>query len=186
MHILYLPSIGYFQHLLKEKECILHLNDQYSRQTHRNRTEIVGPNGKMILTIPTQKLEPLERKYENIKVSYSEPWLKQHWKSFESAYRRSVYFEYYEDKLRPMYSNPSYEFLWEFNTELIKIVFSMLKLNHEIILDREEEIDKSITYNLLHNTEYQQVFSNKLNFEPNLSIIDLIFNLGPQAKSLLI
>lgn len=185
MHILYLPSIGYFQHLLKEKECILHLNDQYSRQTYRNRTEIVGPNGRMSLTIPTQKLDPKDRAFENIKVSYAEPWLKQHWKSFESAYRRSAYFEYYEDKLKPMYNSPKHEYLWEFNTDLIQIVLSMLKLTSEIKINREEAIEKNINYQLLYPTSYQQVFSNKLAFESNLSVIDLIFNLGPQAKSLL-
>lgn len=181
MQIHYLPNIAYFQALFKEDELVLHLNDTYSRRTYRNRTEITGPNGKMILTIPTVKLDSFEREYRNIKLSYSELWLKQHWKSFESAYRRSIYFEYYEDKFRPMYDSPKYEYLWEFNYELMKIIHSVLKTNKQLVLNETELCPKESKYKLSYKKEYQQVFSNKYAFEPNLSVLDLIFNTGPQA-----
>jgi hypothetical protein len=185
MHINYLPNIAYFQELLNNKEFVFHLNDIYHRQTYRNRTEIVGPNGKMVLSIPTLKLEPGERNFENIRISYSESWLKQHWKSFESAYRRSVYFEYYEDKFKELYKKPSFEYLWEFNFELIKSVLSVLKIQDALILNRESKIEDK-TYNSLYfSKQYTQVFSSKIAFEENLSIIDLIFNTGPNAKQYL-
>ncbi len=181
MQIHYLPNIAYFQELLSSNEIILHLNDDYSRRTFRNRTEIVGPNGKLILTIPTNKLDPENRKFENIRLSYSELWLKQHWKSFESAYRRSIYFEYYEDKFKYLYEKPSFEYLWEFNFELIKIIIGILKVNKPIILNKIDKAPKIDTYNVKYNKEYQQVFSNKIEFIPNLSVLDLIFNVGPQS-----
>ncbi len=181
MQIHYLPNIAYFQTLFKNEELVLHLNDTYSRRTFRNRTEIMGPNGKMIMTIPTVKLDSFEREYKNIRISYSESWLKQHWKSFESAYRRSIYFEYYEDKFRPMYDNPRFEYLWEFNFELMKIIVSTLKSNKNLVLNELEECPKESSYKLSFNKEYTQVFSNKYPFVPNLSVIDLIFNTGPQA-----
>ena len=185
MQIHYLPNIAYFQELAQNSEFTFHLNDKYSRRTYRNRTEIVGPNGRQLLTIPTLKLDPNDRDYEKIKLSYSESWLKQHWKSFESAYRRSVYFEYYEDKFKGLYETPKFEYLWEFNFELIKICINALKLNQEICLDRVEVAPIITKYELKKKLEYQQVFSNKLAFESNLSIIDLIFNLGPQANKYL-
>ena len=181
MQIHYLPNIAYFQELLSKDEYTLHLNDIYSRRTYRNRAEIMGPNGKLVLTIPTIKLEPNEREFENIKLSYSESWLKQHWKSFESAYRRSIYFEYYEDKFKSVYEAPKYEYLWEFNYELIKIIAVVLKLQKPIVLERDEESPKDSYYTLKFCKEYQQVFSNKHEFVPNLSILDLIFNTGPQS-----
>lgn len=185
MQIHYLPNIAYFQELVQSSEFTFHLNDKYSRRTNRNRTEIVGPNGRQLLTIPTLKLDPNKRNYDNIRLSYSESWLKQHWKSFESAYRRSVYFEYYEDKFKGMYEAPKFEYLWEFNFELIKICLNALKLNGEITLNRELPAPVVNSYTLKKHIDYQQVFSNKLAFEPNLSIIDLIFNLGPQANKYL-
>lgn len=181
MQIHYLPNIAYFQNLYKDEQLLLHLNDTYSRRTFRNRAEIMGPNGKMLLTIPSVKLDSFEREYKNIRISYSESWLKQHWKSFESAYRRSIYFEYYEDKFRVMYDKPRFEYLWEFNYELMKIVVSTLKSGKSIVLNEIDDCPKENSYNLILNKEYQQVFSNKYSFEPNLSILDLIFNTGPQA-----
>lgn len=185
MQIHYLPNISYFQELLSSDELILHLNDNYSRRTYRNRTEIVGPNGKLILTIPTLKLDPQNRKFDNIKLSYAESWLKQHWRSFESCYRRSIYFEYYEDKFKQIYEKPNFEYLWEFNYELIKIVLGVLKVNRPLLLDKTAEAPINEKYNLKFLKEYQQVFTNKVPFEPNLSILDLIFNTGPQAINFL-
>lgn len=181
MQIHYLPNIAYFQELLSSEELILHLNDHYSRRTFRNRTEIVGPNGKQILTIPTLKLDPTNRNFENIKLSYAESWLKQHWKSFESSYRRSIYFEYYEDKFKHLYEKPSFEHLWEFNYELIKIILGILKVNKPLILNKIDDAPKEDKYTLKFAKPYQQVFSNKIEFEPNLSVLDLIFNVGPQS-----
>lgn len=186
MHLFYLPNIAYFQELISNPSIEFHLNDQYHRQSYRNRTEIVGPNGKMILSIPTQKLDPGHRKFENIRISYSEPWLKQHWKSFESAYRRSAYFEFYEDKLSSMYQKPSFEYLWQFNFELIKRLLKVLKIEKEIILNNEQEIEYESYKQLNFKREYNQVFNNKMPFIENLSIIDVLFNMGPNAKEYII
>ncbi len=182
MHINYLPNIAYFQYLLSdEKSLVLHLKDNYSRQTYRNRTEIAGPNGKLVLSIPTQKLDKNNREYKNIKISYSENWQKQHWKSMESAYRRSPYFEFYEDKFKRYYFNQDIEFLWEYNFELISLIISILRLNLELKIDKENKIEQENNYPLLKTVSYQQVFSNKYSFIENLSVIDLIFNKGPQS-----
>ncbi len=186
MKLYYLPNIAYFQELLTLDIVSFHINEFYHRQTYRNRTEIVGPNGKMVLSIPTQKLEKDQRAYNNIKVSYAEPWLKQHWKSLESAYRRSAYFEYYEDKFKGFYENPRFEHLWEFNFELTKTILQVLKIDKEIILDTETLHEDSYTKQLKINDKYFQVFSNKMPFIENLSIVDLLFNTGPNAKKFLL
>lgn len=185
MHINYLPSIGYFQSLLSNSNVKLHLSDNYHRKSLRNRTYILGANGKLLLSIPTIKLDNNNRLYENIEISYSENWQKQHWKSIESAYRRSPYFEFYEDYFSKFYNNQDFKYLWEFNYELILLIVRILKLEVQFELVKNEIITNNNDYQLLKKCEYQQVFANKLAFEENLSIIDLIFNKGPQSKTYL-
>lgn len=182
MHINYLPSIGYFQQLLSNDNNVLHLSDVYLRKSLRNRTYILGANGKLILSIPTTKLGDENRLFKNIELSYAENWQKQHWKSIESAYRRSPYFEFYEDHFLKFYKEQNHKFLWELNYELILLIIKLLKINKEIKLETAETINSLNEYNLIKPCQYQQVFVNKIPFVENLSIIDLIFNKGPQSS----
>lgn len=181
MHINYLPSIGYFQQMLANDNVILHLADNYIRKSLRNRTYILGANGKLILSIPTTKLGDESRLFENIELSYAENWQKQHWKSIESAYRRSPYFEFYEDYFVGLYKEQKHKYLWEFNHELILLILKLLKVNKTVLLEKEQVINRANEYNLIKSCEYQQVFVNKIPFVENLSIIDLIFNKGPHC-----
>ncbi len=181
MHINYLPSIGYFQKMLANDNVVLHLADNYIRKSLRNRTYILGANGKLILSIPTTKLGDESRLFENIELSYAENWQKQHWKSIESAYRRSPYFEFYEDYFMEFYNKQEYKYLWELNYELILLIIKLLKIDKSVLLEKEELIKSNNEYNLIKACQYQQVFVNKLPFVENLSIIDLIFNKGPQS-----
>ncbi len=186
MQIYYLPNIAYFTEFLKQEELILHVNDRYSRRSPRNRTEIVGANGKQVLSIPTQKLNLEDRNYNKVILSYAESWLKQHWRSFEASYRRSAYFEYYEDKLYPFFEKPNAEYLWEFNVELMKVILTILKIDKPLIVNLIDEAPIYQANPSFITKPYQQVFSNKQDFVPNLSILDLIFNVGPQSKSFLL
>lgn len=181
MHINYLPSIGYFQQMLANDNATLHLVDRYIRKSSRNRTYILGANGKLILSIPTTKLGDDSRMFDHIELSYAENWQKQHWKSIQSAYRRSPYFEFYEDYFLKFYSEKGHKYLWEFNYELIALIIKLLKIDKTVILNKEDTFNNPNKYNLIKPCEYQQVFVNKLPFVENLSIIDLIFNKGPQS-----
>lgn len=182
MHINYLPSIGYFQKMLTESNVKLYLSDNYQRKSLRNRTFILGANGKLLLSIPTTKLDNSNRAYQQIEISYAENWQKQHWKSIESAYRRSPYFEFYEDYFYKFYKEQDYKFLWEYNYQLILLIIKLLKIDVMPNLETIETISSINEYNLIKPCIYQQVFANKLAFEENLSVIDLIFNKGPQSK----
>lgn len=167
--------------MLSDDNIVLHLADNYVRKSLRNRTYILGANGKLILSIPTTKLGEESRLFRNIELSYAENWQKQHWKSIESAYRRSPYFEFYEDYFLKLYKEQKHKYLWEFNHELILLIIKLLKIDKEIHLESEEIITSQNVYNLIKPCQYQQVFVNKVPFVENLSIIDLIFNKGPQS-----
>lgn len=184
MHLNYLPSIGYFQKLLLSPTPQLQLNDFYHRQTFRNRCEIATANGKLTLSIPTLQLDKT-RKYSEVRLSYAENWQKQHWKSMESAYRRSAYFEYYEEHLRPFYVDQSWDLLYEYNFALTKVLIQLLKTGQELVLNEDIPIVGENEYPLLQPINYYQVFADRHCFVENLSIVDLLFNRGPQAKMFL-
>ncbi len=176
----YLAPIDFYFSLLNQPSVEFGLNEKYDRRTMRNRANLVGPNGQILLVIPTEKLIPNERYYKNIKIAYAEPWQKKHWKSIESAYRRSPFFEYYESHFQKFYSGNKFEYLWELNFALMNVTCQLMKMPIELKLSSlEGEIEIGIQN--LNFPIYKQVFDEKVNFIPNLSILDLLFNKGPDA-----
>ena len=185
----YFPSIQYIMALMKAKEARFTLESNYQKQTYRNRCSIYGANGKLNLTIPIQhKKDQTHQKDKEVKILWEENWQNQHWKSITTAYRSSPFFEFYEDELKEHFIKKS-EGLMEYNLNLIEGVLSLLEI--EIPFNFKE------SYSPLSTTEeswinakiqpqirfpvYQQVFADKHGFIPYLSILDLIFNQGPQS-----
>lgn len=128
---------------------------------------------------------------KEIEISYDAPWQKLHWKSITSAYRSSAYFEYYEDLFFPLYQKKE-KFLVDFNVKLQKIVFNCLQTEDNSILstsyqNKTEKMDlRNDCFELQEHEKYQQVFEASCAFTPNLSIIDLLFNLGPESADYLL
>ena len=121
--IVYIGNIEYYSLLHNAKEIVLDKHENYIKQSYRNRTEIYGGFGKHSLTIPVQK-HPNHTPIFNINVFNQENWLKQHWKSIETVYRSSPYFEYYEDELAPLFLNKKtnlIEFSLELQNKIIEI-----------------------------------------------------------------
>jgi hypothetical protein len=132
---------------------------------------------------------------KDVKISYDFKWQRLHWLSLQACYRNSAYFEYYEDEMAPFYEKKC-NFLLDYNLELLNWIFKQLKQNP--IYTLSSEFDKEYTNDLDYRTQlnnkkylselpakkYFQVFSDRNDFLPHLSIVDLLFNQGPQAKSL--
>ena len=151
---------------------------------------IFGPNGKQMLTVPVTKPMGNRTKTKDVRISYELPWQQNHWRSFETAYNKSPFFLYYQDYLVPFYENRT-PFLLDFNQSLLETLFLAIRLDRNIgftetyekkpldVDDKRLELaTKSL---LLEQPEYIQVFSSKYGFIPNLSILDLLFNLGPET-----
>ena len=190
----YLPPIEYFTSIINSKEVIIEKKESYKKQTYRNRCEVYSSNGKLDLSIPIIKINGHNTRTEDIRISYKYNWQKKHWRAIESAYNSSPFFLYYKDDLRKFFTE-KYESLIDFNFDLLMVLFEMLeikpkiKFSNEFIKSYDENsIDKRNIISPKNNNNssenfpaYTQVFDTKLGFIPNLSIIDLIFNEGPNA-----
>ena len=170
------------------------VHQNYIKQTYRNRTFIHSANGLQILTVPVKhskiKFSMLEAKIDN-----SIAWQKNHWRSIESAYSSSPFFEFYKDSLEKIYIK-EYIYLTKFNFDLIKLILKWTdiemkselskdyKIGYENSLDLRKNMENK-KYSCSENLKYRQVFSDKNGFLNDLSIIDLIFNEGPNSISYL-
>ena len=183
----YLPSINYFLRVIHADKIVLEKHEHFIKQTYRNRCEIVTSNGKLSLSIPLIKQADKEIISEK-KISYSENWQKQHWRAITSAYKNSPYFEFFEDEFKPFYEN-EFEFLFEYNTQLLQTILHILRLKKQIDFTSQFEftpINKLDCRSLseINNAEtptlkpYYQVFADKFGFMPNVSCLDALFNIG--------
>lgn len=189
----YLPPIVYFKQLLIAENYLLDVNEYFVKQTYRNRCTIFGADGKLDLVVPIHKRNSKQMMKE-VKISNDENWQKNHWKSLEAAYRSSPYFEYYEDAFYPFYNKKEFTFLVDFNLALMNTICPLLKISNTLILSeqyiepsneindfRTEISPKNKSLEKLEQPPYIQVFSDKLDFQKNLSVVDLLFNEGPNA-----
>ena len=182
----YFGPISYYAILLQHPNCRIELNEHFIKQSIRNRCDIYGANGKLRLSIPKERKGSSKTIIRNLKISYRNNWQKQHWNAIESAYNSSPFFEYYKDELKPFFEEKE-EYLVKFNSKLQNTILRMLH-QENIIKNTTEYLHKGDFFDLrnyrwkLKNQEkYDQVFMEKQGFIPNLSVLDLLFNLGPES-----
>lgn len=191
----YTGSVTLWGHMAQAKTIYLEQHDNYQKQTQRNRMYIHGANGRLMLSIPVMHLgKPGFQKYNNVEIDNRFPWQSQHWKSLQSAYRSSPYFEFYEDQLYFLYHN-SFTNLYSFNTAYFNVLRELLGCLNKVILTKSFEINpKQPDLRELQNHKkkskiaglrYTQVFTEKNGFIPDLSVLDLLFNYGPESIGLL-
>jgi len=195
----YLAPIQYYTKILMYNDVIIEAYENFVKQSYRTRCVIYGANGELSLSIPITKNNP-KVLTKDIRIDYSTNWRKMHLKSIESAYRSSPFFEFYIDDFIPFYKK-EFKFLLDFNTEIQSTVLEHLEIEKNInytaeyrfakdlinIKDYRENITpkKNISDPDFVYPQYNQVFSEKHGFKQNLSIIDFLFNEGPNAIELL-
>ena len=189
----YLPNIHYCSWIIAQKQPYFVRDTHFQKQTYRNRTEIYGANGKLKLTLPiVHNKSKSHQKEEEVQIAKTTAWQKQHWKSICSAYRSSPYFEYYEADLISFYKE-EVTHLMQFNLDLLNKIMEMIEfsMSYKIVEWRKDihrrmddlvNAKKSVQINF---EPYRQVFEEKNGFISNLSIIDLLFNLGPDTLNYL-
>ena len=174
----YLPPIEYFAYIVNAEEVFIELFETYPKQTYRNRCKIYTANGVLSLSIPVKNVSGNSTITKDIQISSLDNWQKNHWRAIESAYSASPYFMYFKDELEGFYTQ-SFESLVQFNTELLKQIFDFISFSTEISFTDDYAIES------FKCPKYYQVFDEKFGFQPNLSIIDLLFSEGPNTLSFL-
>jgi hypothetical protein len=182
----YLAPVKYYAILLQAKNCSIEHHEHFIKQSIRNRCEIYGANGELRLTIPKERKGSSKTIISEIKISYKDDWQKLHWNAIKSAYNSSPFFEYYSNELEVFYQEKESNLII-FNNKLQEVILDLL----------QEENNSTPTVEYLHSgnftdlrnndfkvanpEKYNQVFMEKHGFIPNLSILDLLFNLGPES-----
>lgn len=195
IHPTYFPNIAHFVAISQAETITFEMADNFQKQTYRNRTYIYGANGKLLLNIPVIHTQKDRQKYVDVLTFNEENWQRNHWKSLESAYKTSPFFEFYEDDLKPLFETPVTNLL-DFNLTCIQTIADCLQL--EIDYTKTTTFDKQpaayADFRYLTKAKgekapnfepYTQVFDDKHGYINNLSILDLLFNEGPNALNYL-
>ena len=193
----YLAPVQYYTKLLHNNGGTAYVEafENYAKQTYRNRCMIADANGPLALTIPTEKTAEGKCLMRDIRISDHGNWRHQHWNALEAAYRHTPFFLYYEDDFRPFFEK-KIAFLYDFNMQLTELVCSLIGLDVTLrptdtyrqnpvgMADSQTLITPKSSWEAdgeFRPTEYYQVFKEKHGFIPNLSIADLLFNMGPES-----
>jgi len=190
----YLAPIEYYVVLANSERILLEQHEYYQKQSYRNRCRIATANGIMDLSIPVDSAG--KTPIRDLRISDHNNWQTHHWRSIETAYNSSPFFEYYADDFRPFFEK-KWLFLWDFNLALLNKTLELLDIETKIelteqykpetcdnFLDLRAAIHPKKEISLLLKP-YYQVFETKFGFMPNMSIIDLLFNMANEAQLIL-
>lgn len=189
----YLPPVDYFTKITQFKPYLwIEQHEHFPKQTYRNRANIYSPDGLLTLVVPVVKGSKVHTPIKDVKISYDFRWQRLHWMSLQACYRRSAYFEYYEDDFALFYEQKTMH-LFDYNQKQLELILRLLKIKTPLhYTETYEAVYPESVTDLRHafsakkeiTTEqkpYFQVFEERKGFLKNLSIVDLLFNQGPQA-----
>lgn len=190
IHPTYFPSISHFVAMSQADSVTFEMDDNFQKQTNRNRMHIYSPNGIQLLNIPIKHTKEAHQKTKEVKLETAFDWQKQHFKSLEAAYRTSPFFEYFEDVITPIFTK-KHTFLMDLNLETMSVVAKCLGMpfDYKETTEYFHEVPEMNDLRKLANGKkdtsvfepYTQVFGDKHGFLNNLSILDLLFNEGRYA-----
>lgn len=197
IHPTYFPNILFFSQILNQDKILFEVNDNYIKQSLRNRTSIYHANGILNLSIPVKYSSKKKQIFKEIEICNETDWQKKHLKSIKFAYRSSPYFEFYENQFEKIFTKKE-KFLIDINLKSIELLFELIdrKLkynftekynqNYTGYVDSREISNFNFSDKSLSFKKYSQVFETKYGFKENLSMLDLLFNYGPNYYNFLI
>lgn len=195
----YFAPIAWYVPMARGGEVYIEQHDNFVKQTWRNRCVIAGPNGRQVLTVPVEKNPKGKTPMRDVRISDHGNWRHLHWNALESSYGKSPFFEYYADDIRPFFER-RWEYLLDYNEEIRQKVCELLQIDAKVSYSSQFFAPETLPEEVLDLrplaepslleaqpcTPYYQVFAQRQGFIPNLSILDLLFNLGPEGLVYLI
>ena len=200
----YLGPVQYYSKIISYPRIFIERFETYHKQSYRNRCIIYAANGPLVLSIPVFEGPRAKASMRELQLTYDHNWQQLHWRSIFSAYKNSPYFEYYADDLAPYYHEKRWQYLIDFNSGIQEVVLKAINSKPEIKYTESyvksgetAEGTDDFRYSIhpkLHKqridndflaAHYHQVFNDRTEFTPNLSILDLLFNEGPQTLTVL-
>lgn len=188
----YFPPVSYVVALLQSNSIVVEQYETFPKQTYRNRTVIATANGLLSLTVPVVRTNGNHTYTKDMAICYNENWPLKHWRAIESAYNASPYFLYYKDELE-LILNKKHSTLIDLNMDIIAFVFKKLKTKKEVLLSDDYVsiiTERTKDYRNVFSPKnketiqlppYDQVFTDRFGFQSDISILDLLFNLGPDS-----
>ncbi len=196
IHPTYFPDIATFA-VIAQNDIRWEVEDNYQKQTYRNRCYVCTDQGRHMLSIPIQHVGGAHgrQKYKDVLLDNSYPWQREHWRTLQTAYRTSPFFEFYEDDIAPLYEQ-SFEKLLDFNFKTIMNVCDCLQMDMPTSQTNTYELEPGDSKNFrflvdakaelyMEQKKYVQVFGDRHGFIENTSVLDLLFNEGTNALTYL-
>lgn len=189
----YFPPISYVAAMLDKQVVVVEQYETFPKQTYRNRAVVATANGLLSLTVPVVRINGNHTYTKDMAICYNENWAMKHWRAIESAYNSSPYFLYYKDEVEAIL-NKQYIGLVDLNMDILSFMFKKLKVPKDIMLSTDfvlaEDVATIEDYRnrfspknkeILQLPPYDQVFEDRYGFQSDISILDLLFNLGPDS-----
>lgn len=192
----YFPPVSYFIHITHFDIALIEQMETFPKQTYRNRCEIMTSAGRLNLIVPVIKPNGNHTITKDVEICYREPWQKHQWKTLMTAYRSSPYFNYYDEIIYQFFNKPE-KLLLKYNYNILTTINTLIGINSDIrftqdyekkpagILDLRSEMSPKGQRCSEIFPAYPQVFAHKSGFTGGLSILDLLFNVGPETGSYL-
>jgi WbqC-like protein family len=192
----YFPPVSYFSALIQADSVVLEACEHFQKGSYRNRCHIATSLGVQTLSVPLKKGKNSQLAIREVAISYDAPWQKQHWQALKTAYGSAPFWEHYNPIFEKFFTK-NYTFLFDLNLEILEIFLKILKLNNSTTISFSSDYILNYTEggdfrnritpktNNFDGKKYAQLFEDRNGFLPNLSVLDLVFCCGNQAKSTL-
>jgi len=195
----YFAPVNYYSRIIIYEKVYIEQFEHFNKQTYRNRAVISGGNGPITLVVPIIKGRGSKTLIKDLRIAYDMEWQRNQWQTIQSAYNSSPYFEYYIDDIQPFFQKKA-RYLLDYNLTIHETLCELMEIENNFYLTQgfEEVSEDTLNYRDIISPknktrpdpqfqaqQYTQVFTEKYGFTPNLSILDLLFNEGPNCYTIL-
>ncbi len=190
----YFPCINWFKSLIISSDIKILSSERYKKMSFRNRCVVVGSNGLINLSVPLENGRNQRLPFNEVKIMQN-GWQLQHWRTLVSCYNKSPFFEYYEQSLQSIFEK-RFTYLIDLNQEVLSFLIRLININQSVMVVSEiknEDLiidlrDSWLPRNFQNDesiVRYPQIFEERIGFQPNLSILDLLFMEGPNTGNII-